>query len=53
LIPGHAENRSIGHVRFCTGACMLLWYEGPQRDRRREDMSVEIDRRVKTLISQS
>jgi hypothetical protein len=52
LVSGHPENRSIGNIRFCTNVCMFRWYEDPQHDRRRENRSVQVNRRVQTLVSQ-
>jgi hypothetical protein len=53
LITGDAENRSVGHIRFCTHVCVYRWYEDPQHDRRHRNRDVEIDRRIQTLVGQT
>jgi hypothetical protein len=51
MVPGQAENRFVGHFRFCTNVCLFLWYEDPNHDRRREARDVLVDRRVQALVS--
>ena len=52
LASGHGENRYVGPIRFCTNVCVFLWYEDPRRNRRRESRSVDVERRVQSLVSQ-
>jgi hypothetical protein len=36
----------VGAIVFCGHGCMVRWFEDPRHDRRRENRSVAINRRV-------